>query len=425
MKLKSQIIAVALLLLCSSRLNAQTHKTDGLTPWYGGVKIGIPFGVSTFTSFGADKTRVGFNGGVYGGYNINNLFSAELSISFGNICMSAHDNVSYWLGEDGNHYFAPVSGMNGHNYSELYSSVMMQNYGVKFNVNLLQLHPITANSRWTLHTSPMMSAIVTNATIKQFSNDAKVMSGTTNVHFGIGGELSVGYRITNNLSANIYSGVTYLTGARMDGMPEYLYRNNYVWDSGIKLTWRFGKKKAKKSRIHTTPAAVLIPAIPIIEKAKPVTKPIVKPVEVKEEMKMDTIEQAEIILPVEPIEPKADTVAVEKAEELITSIYFEQDQTFLPTLEHEKLNSLLELMNSNPDLVIVITGWANTSGSVKSNLRVSHSRAQNVGWWLTKSGIPYSRLKMSGKGIDLSADDMDKARRVDITKQIKEQKDEK
>ena len=417
MRYTINIISVLLLLLCSFRLNAKTHKTDSLTPWYVGAKIGMPFGVSTFTSFGADKTRAGFNGGVYGGYIINKLVSAELSISLSKLGMSAHENVSYWLGEDGNRYFTPVAGMNGHNYSELYSSVTMQNYGVKFNVNLLQLHPITANSRWTLHTSPMMSAIVTNATIKQFSNDAKVMSGTANVHFGIGGELSVGYRITNNLSANIYSGVTYLTGARMDGMPEYLHRNNYVWDSGIKLTWRFGKKKAKKSRIHTTPAAVLTPAIPIIEKAKPV--------EVKEEIKIDTIEQAEIILPVEPIEPKADTVAVEKQEELITSIYFEQDQTFLPTLEHEKLSSLLELMNSNPDLVIVITGWANTTGSVKSNLRVSHSRAQNVGWWLTKSGIPYSRLKMSGKGIDLSADDMDKAHRVDITKQIKEQKYEK
>ena len=423
MRFKINIISVLMLLLCSFRLNAQTYKTESLTPWYVGAKIGMPFGVSTFTSFGADKTRVGFSGGVYGGYNINKLFSAELSISFGNLGMSAHDNVSYWLGEDGNRYFAPVSGMNGHNYSELYNSVMMQNYGLKFNVDLLQLHPITANSRWTLNASPMMSAVVTNATIKQISSDAKVMSGTTNVHFGVGGELSVGYRITENLSANIYSGITYLTGARVDGMPEYLHRNNYVWDSGIKLAWTFGKKRAHKSRIHTTPAAVLTPATPIVKKEKPLevkVEPIAIP---KEEVIIDTLVKAVVT----PIEVKAAATPIEavKQEELITSIYFAQDQTFLPTLEHGKLNALLELMNSNPDLVIVITGWANTTGSGKCNLRVSHSRAQNVGWWLTKSGIPYSRLKMSGKGIDLSADDMDKARRVDVTKQIKEQKDEK
>ena len=133
MKLKLHIIAGLLLLVNSSQLNAQTHKTDSLTPWYGGVKIGMPFGISTFTSFGADKTRFGFSGSVYGGYIINKLFSAELSISLSKLGMSAHENVSYWLGEDGNRYFAPVTGMNGQNYSELYSSVTMQNYGLKFN----------------------------------------------------------------------------------------------------------------------------------------------------------------------------------------------------------------------------------------------------------------------------------------------------
>ena len=146
------MITVLILLLNSFQLNAQSHKIDSLTPWYGGVKIGMPFGVSTFTSFGADKTRVGINGGVYGGYTINNLFSAEFSVSFGNLGMSAHDDVSYRLGEDANRYFAPISGISGHNYSDIYSSVTMQSYGLKFNVDLLQLHSTTANSRG--HSTP-------------------------------------------------------------------------------------------------------------------------------------------------------------------------------------------------------------------------------------------------------------------------------
>ena len=416
MKLKFQIIAILLLLLSSFQLKAQTKETDSLTPWYGGAKIGMPFGVSTFTSFGADKTRVGFNGGVYVGYNINRIFSAEVSISFGKVGMSAHDKVSYWLGEDGNRYFAPITGVNGHNYSDIYSNVMMHNYGVKFNVDLLQLHHSTASSRWILHASPMMSAVVTNATIKQISNDAKVMDGATNVHFGVGGELSVGYRITENLSTSIYSGVTYLTGACMDGMPEYLHRNNFVWDSGIKLTWTFGKKRAKKSRNYPTSATIITPATPIVEKSKPVEVKVVE--EIKEEAKV--VEKPKEEIKEELIEPKAEIAVVEQEEEIIASIYFEQDQTFLPTSEHEKLNALLELMNSNTDLIIVITGWANITGTGDANLRVSHSRAQNVGWWLTRSGIPYSRLKIRGKGIDLATDDMDKARRVDVVKLIKE-----
>ena len=429
MKFKIRIVAVLLLLLGSVQLEAQTDAT--FTPWYAGVKVGMPIGVSTFTSFGADKTRIGVSGGVYGGYNINKLFSAEMSASFSRVGMSAHEGVSYWLGEDGNRYFAPVSGMSGYNYADIYSSVSMQNYGLKFNVDLLQLRSVTANSRWMLHASPMISAVVTSGSIKKISNDAKVLDGATNFHFGMGGELSGGYQITDELSAHIYSGVTYLAGAQFDGLPKYLRKANFVWESGIKLTWNFGKRKAKRSKSYTTPAALLIPATPIVEKEQPVVVEaveVIKPVEAVEVIKpveaVEVIKPVEIVEPVEEVEPKIDSVVVIK-DEILTSIYFEQDQTFLPTSQHGKLNSLLGLMNSDPDLVITIIGWANTTGTVKANLRVSHTRAQNVGWWLAQRGISYNRIKMSGKGIDRSTDDLDKARRVDVTKLIKEQKNEK
>ena len=35
--------------------------------WYVGVEGGIPFGFSTFSSFGHDKTRLGWAAGLYGG----------------------------------------------------------------------------------------------------------------------------------------------------------------------------------------------------------------------------------------------------------------------------------------------------------------------------------------------------------------------
>lgn len=57
---------------------AVTHKE-----WYGGIEGGVPFGVSTFSSFGADKTRAGYNIGVFGGYRFNPVLSAELSAKWG------------------------------------------------------------------------------------------------------------------------------------------------------------------------------------------------------------------------------------------------------------------------------------------------------------------------------------------------------
>lgn len=45
-----------LLLFCSTNISAQTTEltkhTENFTPWYVGVKGGIPFGISTFSSFG-------------------------------------------------------------------------------------------------------------------------------------------------------------------------------------------------------------------------------------------------------------------------------------------------------------------------------------------------------------------------------------
>lgn len=37
------------------------------------------------------------------------------------------------------------------------------------------------------------------------------------------------------VTLGIYSGLTRLTGERMDGMPEYQHKNYFLWESGIRL----------------------------------------------------------------------------------------------------------------------------------------------------------------------------------------------
>ena len=69
---KRNYILLLCILLCAAPLMAQdapeNTKSSG---WYAGVQGGVPFGVSTFSSFGFDKTRAGFSGGVYGGYRLH------------------------------------------------------------------------------------------------------------------------------------------------------------------------------------------------------------------------------------------------------------------------------------------------------------------------------------------------------------------
>lgn len=53
-------------------LQAQETSATAKSPtWYMGIDGGLPFGYSTFRSFGADKTRPGFDAGVFGGYRFS------------------------------------------------------------------------------------------------------------------------------------------------------------------------------------------------------------------------------------------------------------------------------------------------------------------------------------------------------------------
>ena len=216
-------------------------KEDGKTGqqgWYVGIEGGMPFGFSTFSSFGHDKTHLGWAAGLYGGYRFNSIFSAELSAKYGEMNLSAQDccvERNYWLGSDGVLYKAGVLGMDSWEYANLKSHVRMGQYGARLNVNLLGLFHQTANSRWNLAVSPHIYAVTTKANIQTITDDAKVMKGSTNWHLGYGADLLVGYQLTSCLKLGIYSGLTRLTGERMDGMPEHLHKNNFLWESGIRL----------------------------------------------------------------------------------------------------------------------------------------------------------------------------------------------
>lgn len=90
----------------------EADNPSSATGWYVGLEGGMPFGISTFSSFGADKTRIGYAIGIYGGYRLNPVLSAELSMKWGKTALSARECCAasgYWLGADGTRYYAPVA----------------------------------------------------------------------------------------------------------------------------------------------------------------------------------------------------------------------------------------------------------------------------------------------------------------------------
>ena len=392
------LIAILASVLPLSTMKAEEGK-DVLAPsqgWYVGIEGGMPFGFSTFSSFGHDKTHLGWAAGLYGGYRFNSIFSAELSAKYGEMNLSAQDccvERNYWLGSDGVLYKAGVLGMDSWEYANLKSHVRMGQYGARLNVNLLGLFHQTANSRWNLAVSPHIYAVTTKADIQTIADDAKVMKGSTNWHLGYGADLQVGYQLTSCLKLGIYSGLTRLTGERMDGMPEHLHKNNFVWESGIRLGISFTKAKKRKMMETST--------IPQPEVQQQLTTP------------EENTQQQDTAAKADKAETKvAEQDIAETSEVKFPVIYFDFNSIAINPDEESKLNEILHILKENPDMKVTVTGWCDTRGSVAVNRRISRQRAETLKVWLVKKGIAASRISAAGKGSDGSRE-AQKARRVE------------
>lgn len=379
-------------------------KEDGKTilqGWYVGVEGGMPFGFSTFSSFGHDKTHLGWAAGLYGGYRFNSIFSAELSAKYGEVNMSAQDcciERNYWLGSDGVRYKAGVLGMDSWEYANLKSHVRMGRYGARVNVNLLGLFHKTANSRWNLAVSPHIYAVTTKADIRTIADDVKVMKGSANWHLGYGADLQVGYQLTSCLKLGIYSGLTRLTGERMDAMPEHLHKNNFVWESGIRLGISFAKAKKKNVAVETTPIAE-----PEVRTTEPeVQQQVTTPQ--ADHLQHETAEKAATRV--------GEQEVVEQPKATFPVVYFAFNSIGIKQSELSKLNGILRTLKENPNMKVTVTGWCDTKGSVAVNKRISRQRAETVKTWLVKNGIEANRITAIGNGSD-DTQDADKARRVE------------
>ncbi len=360
--------------------------------WYGGIEGGVPFGMSTLSSFGADKTRAGYALGLFGGYQFNPVLSVELSAKWGKANLSARDCCSescYWLGTDGVTYHAPVAGLGGADYADLKSAVSLQQYGVRLNVNLLGLFRRTKQSRWRLELSPMIAAVGTKADIQTLATGSSLHGDKTRWHLGGGGNLQASYAVTDKLHLGVYSGITCLSGRGMDGIAPSVHDVNCLWESGLRISLALGK-----GRKQAKPIEVQVPIIketPVEEIGTPVPQePEVETATDEDETLVETTDE-ELVFPV---------------------IYFDFNKSDIRAGEMTKLQEICHILQTNPDVKVSITGWCDPAGSIAVNKRVSLRRAKAVRAWLVGKGIDASRMEVQGMGTDHNEPDASKARRV-------------
>src|SRR5574344_673239 len=328
--------------------------------WYAGIHGGVPFGVSTFSSFGAKGVNIGWNVGLFGGYEFNRFISVDISADYGRIPMSERDccyNSGYWLGDDWQMYYSPVVGMTGWNYTDIKSVAAMQRYGIHFNADILGL--FIPESRWSATLSPAVYAAGSKTAIYTLSDRARVLEGKETWHAGFGGDVSVGYKLGEHLSAALYSGLTYYTGSRIDGLVQNLHSDNYVWESGVRLRWSFGRKS------HA--AAV---------------EPVQKPVE-------------------------------EDRGEAMPSILFSHNSMWVESSQIRKVMRMVRALKADPGATITLEGYADSTGTSDVNAVVSLRRAESVKRVMMGEGIDGGRISVKGCGVDTSSSAAD-ARRVEV-----------
>lgn len=405
--MKKTTLLIFALLLGYSVQAQEAKSTIADSRWYVGVRGGMPFGISTFSSFGADKTRLGFSGGVYGGYRFNPILSLEASATFGKLGLSMRDcciGSNYWLGVDGVRYNAPVIGMNGWDYSNLRSDVTIQQYGVHLNVNVLGFFNTTKESRWSLNLSPAIYAVGTKAIIKAISEGSTAITTPDQWHLGVGGDVMAEYAITKNLTAGLYTGVTYLTGGQLDGMPKYLHKSNYIWESGVRIGWRFGAKKAKSAKSSISPSQTIPTTViaPVAEPVKEEEEVVAPPVEIVQEV-------AEPII--EPVKTQEEQPQKE-IEPTITFpvIYFSFNSVWIEPEQRDKVKAIADILKQDPQIHITITGYTDQVGSKEANKRVSLQRAEAVKQELKAWLVSGDRITTVGGGIYLDATDNSRAR---------------
>jgi OOP family OmpA-OmpF porin len=83
------------------------------------------------------------------------------------------------------------------------------------------------------------------------------------------------------------------------------------------------------------------------------------------------------------------------------------------------LNIYLKAIQNNQVKSIVISGFADPTGNIDYNQKLSKKRADSVAKWLINHGVASSKINIIGAGIDSEKEDFQQARRVDIVIYVK------
>ncbi len=214
-----------------------------MTRWMAGINVGIPFFWGDMLSMSADKTYVGFAAGIQGGYRISEFFAVSLSLDYAKGKLGARSYAQdYLLAPDGMTWYVPQQ-QTMSRYADLYSDVSLFNLGLSLDVNVNRLFSKTAlKHRFTVWISPTVYGQFFSSDIHAKADNSLYSDGSTSpskISFGLGGALTMRYRINNSLDLQLKNSGIWMTDNNFDGIrtPFGKTKHNAMWLPQIGIIW--------------------------------------------------------------------------------------------------------------------------------------------------------------------------------------------
>lgn len=98
-------------------------------------------------------------------------------------------------------------------------------------------------------------------------------------------------------------------------------------------------------------------------------------------------------------------------------VYFKINKFSTPKEYEEVLLAHVEYLKQHPDMIVNVSGHADTSGNPKINKKLSEKRAKSIATFFTKHGISEAQIQIASFGDNLPLKDMenmDENRRVEL-----------
>lgn len=214
-----------------------------MTRWMAGINVGIPFFWGDMLSMSADKTYVGFAAGIQGGYRISEFFAVSLSLDYAKGKLGARSYAQdYLLAPDGMTWYVPQQQAMSR-YADLYSDVSLFNLGLSLDVNVNRLFSKNAlKHRFTVWISPTVYGQFFSSDIHAKADNSLYSDGSTSpskISFGLGGALTMRYRINNSLDLQLKNSGIWMTDNNFDGIrtPFGKTKHNAMWLPQIGIIW--------------------------------------------------------------------------------------------------------------------------------------------------------------------------------------------